>query len=153
MISLLIKGIVHQFWIYNIFFEPHRKKIFYERFISIKPLWFEIIEKKRVHKVSPCYIYDIYNSTRSDWLCAPFFLNYFEPEWFYRDEPFIKYVYFEKNVIYSKLVNNPFKHLSWTKRCNGQTYGKTKWFIEEASHLKPHKIPYNYLRVDYFSRG
>ena len=28
-------------------------------------------------KVSQCYIYKISNSTRSDWLCAPSFLNYF----------------------------------------------------------------------------
>ena len=58
------------------------------------------------------YIYNIYSSTRSDRLCAPSFLNYFESEWFYRDGPFTKNVSFggaRKNVIYSKLVNNPFK--------------------------------------------
>ena len=65
-----------------------------------------------VLKVSPCYIYNIYNSTRSDWLWAPYFLNYFESELFYRYGPFIKHVLLlrhEKNVIYSKMVNNPFK--------------------------------------------
>ena len=43
-----------------------------------------------VLKVSPCYIYNIYNSTRSDWLWAPYFLNYFESELFYWDGPFTK---------------------------------------------------------------
>ena len=43
-----------------------------------------------VLKVSPCYI----NSTRSDWLWAPYFLNYFESELFYRDGPITKSVSF-----------------------------------------------------------
>ena len=66
-----------------------------------------------VLKVSPCYIYNIYNSTRSDWLWAPYFLNYFELELFDRDGTFIKNVSFvetRKNVVYLKLVNNPFKY-------------------------------------------
>ena len=57
------------------------------------------------------YTYNIFNSTRSDWLWAPYCRNYFESELFYRDGPFTKNVSFvgaRKNVIYSKLVNNPF---------------------------------------------
>ena len=42
---------------------------------------------------SHAVLYSLYiNSTRSDWLCAPSFLNYFESELFYQDEPFIKNV-------------------------------------------------------------
>ena len=89
-----VKGIVHQFWIYNIFFVPHRKKHFLWKVHLDKTTLTRNNWEKRVHKVSPFYIYDIYNSTRSDWLCAPYFLNYFESEWFYRDEPFIKNVSF-----------------------------------------------------------
>ena len=43
------------------------------------------------------------------------FLDYFESELYYRDGPPIKMFLLlghEKNVIYLKLVNNPFKHLS-----------------------------------------
>ena len=39
-------------------------------------------------------MYNVYNSTRSDWIWALYFLNYFESELFYRDEPFIKNVSF-----------------------------------------------------------
>ena len=71
-------------------------------------------------KVSPCYIYDISKRTRSDWLWAPYFLNYFVSELFYRDGPFIKNVFFllryEENVIYSKLVNSPFKYAFYFSR-------------------------------------
>jgi len=72
-----------------------------------------------VLKVSLCYIYiidNIYNSTRSDWLWSPCFLNYFESELFCRDGPFLKNVSFVETLkicyIYSKLVNNPFKPIS-----------------------------------------
>ena len=41
----ILKGIFHQFWVYNIFFVPLRKKHFLWRFILIKQLWLEIIEK------------------------------------------------------------------------------------------------------------
>ena len=65
-----------------------------------------------VVKVSPCYIYNIYSSTRSKWLWALYFLNYFEWELFYRDGTFIKKDFLlrhEKNGIYSKLLSNPFE--------------------------------------------
>ena len=65
-----------------------------------------------MHKVSPTNYYYIYYICNTDWLCAPFFLNYLESEWFYRDEPFIKNVSFvETWKKCSKLVNNPFR--SW----------------------------------------
>ena len=62
-------------------------------------------------KVSPteyCYIYHIYIG-RTDF--EHHFLNYFESELFYRDGPFLKNVVFveTRKLIYSKLVNNPFK--------------------------------------------
>ena len=90
----VLKGIVHQFWIYNICFVALPKKHFLWKVHLAKTTLTRNNWEKRVHKVTPTedyYIYYIYNT---DWLCAPFFLNYFESEWFYRDEPFIKYVSF-----------------------------------------------------------
>ena len=60
-------------------------------------------------KVSPYYIYIMYRTVlgRTDFVQS-------ESEWFYRDGPFTNNVSFgghEKNVIYSKLVNNPFKEI------------------------------------------
>ena len=45
----------------------------------------------------------------------PIIFNYFVSELLYRDGPFIKNVSFvetQKNVLYSELVNNPFKRES-----------------------------------------
>ena len=65
--------------------------IFYERSISMKTaLTRNIWEKWCSKSVRVKYIYDIYNSTRSEWLWAPYFLNCFESELLYRDGPFIK---------------------------------------------------------------
>ena len=41
----LLKGIVRPFWIYNIFFNLDKIKIFYKRPISRKYLWLKIIAK------------------------------------------------------------------------------------------------------------
>ena len=62
----------------------------------MKQHWLEIIVKIGCSnfKVSPTEYYYIYYIYNTDWLCAPFFLNYFESEWFYRDEPFTKNVSF-----------------------------------------------------------
>ena len=90
----MFKGIVHQFWIYNIFFVPHRKKHFLWKVHLDKTTLTQNNSENRVLKVSPFYIYNVYNSTRSDWLWAQYFLDYFESELFYRDEPFIKNVSF-----------------------------------------------------------
>ena len=71
-----------------------------------------MINKNGAQSQSVLYIYNVYISTRSDVLGALYFLDYFESELFYRVRPFIKNVSFvetQKNVIYSKLVNNPFK--------------------------------------------
>ena len=71
----------------------------------------------------------VYNSTRSDWLWAPYFLNYFKSELFYRDGPFTKNVSFvgaRKNVIFSKLVNNPFK------ACDSNTWVEIHVFVEKT---------------------
>ena len=50
----------------------------------------------------------------------PIIFNYFVSELFYRDGPFIKNVFFllrhEENVIYSKLVNSPFKYAFYFSR-------------------------------------
>ena len=83
-------------------------------------------------KVSLCYLYNIYISTRSDWLWVPYILNYFEPELFWQDGPFIKNissVETRKNVIYSKLGNNPFKYLEKPEKLT-VTYSQTKWILK-----------------------
>ena len=109
----VFKGIVHQFWIYNIFFVPQRKKHFlWKVHLDKTTLTRNNWEKWCSKSVRVIYIYNIYNSTRSDWLWAPYFLNYFELELFYRNEPLMKNVSFvetQKNVLNSKLVNNLFK--------------------------------------------
>ena len=69
------KGLLTNFEYITFFSCPTDRNIFYKKFISIKPLWLEIIEKKGYTKSVRVYIYNIYNSTRSDWLCAPSFLN------------------------------------------------------------------------------
>ena len=103
------KGIVHQFWIYKVFFVSQQKKWF---------LWKVHLDKTTLTRNNwekwcskYCYVYYIYNT---DWLWAPYFLNYFNSELFYRDGPIIKNVSFvetQKNGTYSKLVNNPFNPL------------------------------------------
>ena len=98
----------------------NKRDIFYERAISIKQLWLEIIEKIGCSKSVSIYnMYHIYvYVSYMDWLWAPFFLNYFEPELFYRNVPFIKKCFFcwdTKKLIYSKLVSNPFKYWNINK--------------------------------------
>lgn len=83
-----LKGIVHQFWIYNIFFVPQQKKHFL----------------LKVHL-------DLYNIDR---LWAPYFLNFFRVRvvwliWIFYNKKNVFIVGARKNVIYSKLVSNPFK--------------------------------------------
>ena len=50
------KGIVHQFWIYNIFSCLNLRNIFYKRSISIKQLWLETIEKIGAQSQSVLYM-------------------------------------------------------------------------------------------------
>ena len=63
-------------------------------------------------KASLC-IYNIYNSTRSDWLWAYYFFHYFQSDLFYRDGSWRMFLSLrhDKNVIYSKLLNNPFNEI------------------------------------------
>ena len=73
-LKYLLKGIVHRFWIHNIFLVPLQKK-FCKRSISIKQLWLEIMEiiecSQSVRSITVLYInYYIYNT---DWLSSPFF--------------------------------------------------------------------------------
>ena len=111
-------------------------------------------------KVSTCYIYNIYNSTLSDWLWASYFLNYFESELFYRDGPVKKTLLLlrhERNIIYSKLVNNPFNDtriaiqsssvfsehffksnkVVWT---HSKRYLVTRYFCLSSYHWRPKKL-------------
>ena len=66
-----------------------------------------------VLRVSLCYINKFYNSTQLDWLWAPFFSKLFRFKVILSRWTFHKKCFFsgdtKKNVIYSKIVNNPFK--------------------------------------------
>jgi len=102
----------------------NKRNIFCKRSISIldkTTLTRNNWEKWCSKSVRGIYVIYRYNSTGSDWLWAPYFLNYFESELFYRDGPFTKNVSFvgaRKKVIYSKLVNIPFnevRHLYWIR--------------------------------------
>ena len=62
-----IKGIAHQFWVYNIFSCLNKRIISYERSISIKQLWLEINEKIGCSKsVRPSTVIYIIYVTRTD---------------------------------------------------------------------------------------
>jgi len=89
-----LNGIAHQFWIYITFFScPNKRNIFCERSISIKQLWLETIEKIGCSKsVRP-------STVIMDWLCS------IEMNLLWK--MFLSLGH-EKNVEYSKLVNNPF---------------------------------------------
>ena len=91
---------------------PTERNIFYKRFISIKPLWLEIIEKKGCTKsVRVIYIIYIIVLGRTDFV-HPFFSIISSQSGFIEMDLLQKMfllVGHEKNVIYSKLVNNPFK--------------------------------------------
>ena len=56
---MCLKGLFINFEYISFFSCPTERNIFYKRFISIKPLWLEIIEKKGCTK-SVCVIYIIY---------------------------------------------------------------------------------------------
>ena len=108
----VFKGIIHQFWIYNNFPLLNKGNIFYERSISIKPLWLEIIEKKGCTKsVRPSTIIYIIYITRTDF--EHHFSQLFRVRVVLSRWTFYKKCFFllghERNAIYSKLVNNPFK--------------------------------------------
>ena len=113
-LKCLLKWIVHQFWIYNIFLVNHERNIFYKRSTSIKQLWLEIIEKIGCSKsVQPSTVIYIIYKVRTDF--EHHFLNYIESELFYWDEPFTKNVSFggaRKKCYIFKLVNNPFNKIN-----------------------------------------
>ena len=71
---LIHKGIVHQFWKYNIFLCLSGRNIFCKMSISIKQLLTRNNWENRVLKISRMllYILFIYNT---DWLWAPYLLN------------------------------------------------------------------------------
>lgn len=108
------KGIIHQFWIYNIFCASTIETLFYKKPILKKQLWLRIIEKtgcsKWIRVINIINIIMVLPRLGSLW--APYFLKHFQSEFFFRDGPIIKIVYLIKtqnNFIYSKLMNNPFK--------------------------------------------
>ena len=73
-----LKGLFINFKYITFFSCPTKRNIFCKRSISIKPLLTRNNWEKREHKVSPTEYYYIYYIYNTDWLCAPFFLNYFE---------------------------------------------------------------------------
>ena len=95
--KLTLKGLFTNFE-YVIFFSClNRRNIFYERPISIKQLWLEIIEKigcsKSVRPSTVIYMFIILYHGLS---LSTIFLHYFESELFYRDRPLIQNVPFIK---------------------------------------------------------
>ena len=103
-----LKGLFTNFD-YITFFSCLHRNIFYKRSISMRQLWLEIVEKlgysKSVRPNTVGYI------TRTDF-DQPIFSIISSQSIFYPDGPIKKKILLlrhEKNVIYSKLVNNPFK--------------------------------------------
>ena len=96
-------------------------------------------------KVSPtAYCYNIY-IIYTTW--TDFFLNHFESELFHRDVLFIKNVSFvetRKNVIYSKLVNNPFKQI-----LVGMSEQSEGWDRDTSPHILTQRLhkKYNNQRI------
>ena len=89
-----LKGLFTNFEYITFFSCPTERNIFYKRFISIKPLWLEIIEKRGCTKsVRPSTVIYIIYITRTDFV-HPFFSIISSQSGFYRDEPFIKNVSF-----------------------------------------------------------
>ena len=90
---------------------PTERNIFYKRFISINPLWLEIIEKKGCTKsVRVIYIIYIIVLGRTDFVHPLFSIISSQSGFIEIDllQKMLLLVEREKNVIYSKLVNNPF---------------------------------------------
>ena len=108
-----LKGLFTNFEYITFFSCPTERNIFYKRFISIKPLWLEIIEKKGCTKsVRVIYIIYIIVLGRTDFV-HPFFSIISSQSGFIEMDLLQKMfllVGHEKNVIYSKLVNNPFNY-------------------------------------------
>ena len=100
---------------------PAERNIFYKRFISIKPLWLEIIEKKGCTKsVRVIYIIYIIVLGRTDFVHPLFSIISSQSGIIEMDllQKNIFLVGHEKNVIYSKMVNNPFKRFDFSRQLN-----------------------------------
>ena len=109
---LTLKGLFTNFEYIKKFSCSTERNIFYERFISIKPLWLEIIVKKGCTKsVRVIYIIYIIVLGRTDFV-HPFFSIISSQSGIIEmdlSQKMFLLVGHEKFVIYSKLVNNPFK--------------------------------------------
>ena len=107
-----LKGLFTNFEYITFFSCPTKRNIFCKRSISIKPLWLEIIEKRGCTKsVQPSTIIYIIYITRTDFV-HPFFSIIPSQSGFIEMDLLQKIfllVGHKKNVMYSKLVNNPFK--------------------------------------------
>ena len=107
-----LKRLFTNFEYITFFLCPTERNIFYKRFISIKPLWLEIIEKKGCTK-SVRVIYMIYITVlgRTDFVHPLFSIISSQSGFIEMDllQKMFLLVGHEKNVIYSKFVNNPFK--------------------------------------------
>ena len=111
-ITLFLKGLFTNFEYITFFSCPTERNIFYKRFILDKTTLTRNNWEKRLHKVSPCYIYIIYIIVlgRTDFV-HPFF-SIISSQSGFIEMDLLQKIFFlvghEKNVIYSKLVNNPF---------------------------------------------
>ena len=104
-----LKGLFTNFEYIPFFSCPTERNISYKRFISIKPIWLEIIEKKGCTK-SVRVIYIIVLG-RTDFVHPLFSIISSQSGFIEMDlsQKMFLLVGHEKNVIYSKMVNNPFK--------------------------------------------
>ena len=74
-----------------------------------------------------------------------YYFQLFKSQLFFRDEPFIKNVSFIKNnVLYSKLLSNPFKHVNTI----GEVDIVQKKFMEDfLAEVSPMEIGQTYSRI------
>ena len=132
----VIKGIVHQFWIYNIFFVPYRKKHFlWKVHLDKTTLTRNNWEKKGCTKsVRVIYIIYIIVLGRTDFVHP--FLSIISSQSGFIEMDLLQKMFLlvghEKNVIYSKLVNNPFKWYCLWIELTSRLDSHTVWLLSTS---------------------
>ena len=111
---VLLKGIVHQFWIYNIFLVSQQKKHILHKVHFNKTTLTRNNLEKRVLKVSPTkYFYVYLYITRTDFeqhISQLFRVRFVLSRWNFCEKSVSFVETQRKNGIYSKLVNKPFSY-------------------------------------------
>ena len=110
----LLKGLFTNFDYITLLSWLNGRNIFYERSISIKQLWNEIIEKigssKSVRLSTVIYTIYITRPEIEHHFSQLFRVSVVLSRWTFHKKCF-SFDKTRKNVVYSKLVNNSFKHL------------------------------------------